>query len=76
MGLWLDGPAGIFCDNKLVVNNASVPTSILNKRHNAIFYHRVRDSQAAGNIRVGWVPGERNLAEFLKQTTTDGNDRH
>ena len=56
-GVRLDIPDSIFCDNKLVVTNTSVPTSMLNKRHNAICYHRVRGSQVVGNIPVGWVPG-------------------
>ena len=36
LGVRLDGPAGIFCDNMLVVTNSSVPTSMLNKRHISI----------------------------------------
>ena len=35
-GVQLDGSASIFCDNKSVVINSSVPISMLNKRHNAI----------------------------------------
>ena len=35
-GVWLDGPASIFFDNKSVVTNYSVPISMLKKRHNAI----------------------------------------
>ena len=38
----LYGPANIFCDNKSIVTNVSVPTSMLNKCHNANFIHRVR----------------------------------
>ena len=30
----------------------------------------------AGNIRVGWVSGERNPADLLKKTTMAGNARH
>ena len=47
-GVHMDGPASIFCDKNLVVAKASVSTSMFNKLHNAIFYHQVRDSQAAG----------------------------
>ncbi len=68
--------ASIFCDNKSVVTNASVPTSVLNKRHNAICYHCVREAQAAGKARVGWIPGERNLADLLTKTTLAKNVRH
>ena len=36
----------------------------------------MRESQAAGNICVGCIPGERNLADLLKKTTMDGNASH
>ena len=59
-GVWIDFPYIIFCDNKLVVANASVSDSLLNERHNAICYHILRKSQVVGNIYLGWIPGERN----------------
>ena len=75
-GIPLVGPADVFCDNKSVVTNSSVPASVLNKRHNAICYHRVREAQAAGTIRVGWIKGEFNLADLFTKTTINGNDRN
>ena len=59
-----------------VVNNLSIPTSVFNNRHNAICYHRVRETQAAGIIRVGCIPGEFNLEDFFTDTTMPGNTRH
>ena len=52
-GVPVEGPTDVLCDNQSVVTNSSVPTSVLNKRHNAICYHRVREAQAAGIIQVG-----------------------
>jgi ribosomal protein L31E len=75
-GVPIDGSANMYCDNKSVVTNASIPTSVLNKRHNAICYHKVRESQAAGTIRVGWIPGEQNLADLFTKTTMPGNVRN
>ena len=72
-GVPIDGAAEIFCDNKSVVTNSSVPTSVLNKRHNAICYHSVREAQAAGILRVGWIPGEYNLADLFTKTSMAGN---
>ena len=72
----VEGPAEVFCDNMSVVNNSSIPTSALNKMHNAICYHRVRASQAAGILRVGWIPGEFNLEELLTKTTIPVNTSH
>ena len=51
-GVPLDGPTEVLCDNRSVVTNSSVPASTLNKRHNAICYHRVREAQACGMIKV------------------------
>jgi len=68
-GIPIDGPCDVYCDNQSVVTNSSVPTSVLNKRHNAICYHRVREAQAAGTIRVGWIEGKNNLADLFTKTT-------
>ena len=68
-GVPIDGPCDIYCDNRSVVTNSSVPTSVLNKRHNAICYHRVREAQAAGTIRVGWIEGKSNVADLFTKTT-------
>ena len=75
-GVPLEGPANIFCDNKSMVTNVSVPTSMLNNQHNTICYHHMRELQTAGNIRVGWIPGDINLGYLLMKTTMAGNVRH
>ena len=59
-----------------VVNNLSIPTSALNKRHIARCYHRLRENQAAGILQVGWIPGEFNLEDFFTKTTMHGDTRH
>ena len=59
-----------------VVNNLSIPTPVLNKRNNDIYYHRVRESQAAGIFRFGWSPGRVNLADLFTKTAMPGNTRH
>ena len=69
MGITPDGPTDVLCDNRSVVTNSSVPTSVFNKRHNAISYHRVRDAQAAGIIRVGWIEGTKNIVDLFTKTT-------
>ena len=47
-GIPIDGPANVFCDNRGVVKNVSIPESTLMKKHNAINYHTVREAVAAG----------------------------
>ena len=75
-GIPVEGPAEVFCDNMSVVNNSIIPTSALKKRHNSIFYHRFRKDQAAGILRVGWIPGEFNLVDLFTKTIMHGNTRH
>jgi hypothetical protein len=64
-GVPIDGPTNVFCDNRGVVRNASIPESTLMKKHNAINYHAVREAAAAGILRVGKEDGETNLADLL-----------
>ena len=75
-GIPIMGPVTVLCDNKSVVTNASVSASVLNKRHNAICYHRVREAQAYQMIRVGWIPGEFNKSDLLTKTTMPGNKKN
>jgi len=74
-GVPVQGSSDILCDNQSVVTNSSVPTSVLNKRHNAICYHRVREAQAAGVIRVGWIEGEKNVADLFTKTTLSNESK-
>jgi hypothetical protein len=64
-GVPIDGPANVFCDNRGVVLNASIPNSTLQKKHNAINYHVVREAAAANILRVGKEDGETNISDLL-----------
>jgi hypothetical protein len=68
MGIPLDGPTSIFCDNESVFKNATRPESVLQKKHNSIAYHRTREAQAAGTVRIAWESGETNLADLLTKS--------
>ena len=59
-----------------VVNNSSISKSALNKRRHSIFYHRVREAQAAGIIRFRWISGEFNLEDLFTKTIMPGNKIH
>ena len=65
MGIPLDGETNVFCDNESVFKNSTQPESVLKKKHNAIAYHRTREAQAAGLVRIAWEEGETNLADIL-----------
>jgi len=66
-GVPVDGPVNVFCDNRGVVKNASIPESALMKKHNSINYHSVREAAAAGILRVGKEDGQTNLADLLTE---------
>jgi hypothetical protein len=65
MGIPMSGPTSVFCDNESVVKNSTAPESTLKKRHNAIAYHRAREAQAAGIIRVAWESGDTQIGDLL-----------
>jgi hypothetical protein len=48
LGITIDGPTNLFGDNQSVVVSATQALSTLKKKHNAIAFHRVRESLAAG----------------------------
>ena len=65
MGVEVDGPTNVFCDNEAVVKNTTRPESTLKKKHNAIAYHRAREAQAAGIVRIAKEDGDTNLADLF-----------
>ena len=65
MGVPIDGPTNVFCDNESVVKNVSNPDSPLKKKANAIAYHKAREAIASKIIRIAKEDGETNLADLL-----------
>ena len=58
IGVPIDGPTNVLCDNNGVVKNTSIPTSTLAKKHNAINITLYVSSL----IRVGKEQSESNKA--------------
>ena len=75
-GVPIEGPTNVFCDNRSVVTNSTISTSVLNCKHNAICYHRVRKAQAAQTVQVGWIAKEYNKADLATKTTISTKRRH
>ena len=67
-GCPLDGPSWMFGDNKSVVTQSTIPHSTLNKRWNALSYHRVRAAVAAGVVRFEFLPGTENPSDCLTKS--------
>jgi hypothetical protein len=65
MGIPLDGPTSLFCDNESVVKNLMAPESTLKKRHTAICYHRVHEACAAEFVRIAHEDGDTNISDLL-----------
>ena len=65
MGIPIDGKSWLFGDNQSVITSSTVPKSTLNKRHNALSYHRVRECIAMGIINLIHVDGKNNPSDVL-----------
>ena len=65
MGIPIDGPSWMFGDNQSVITSSTIPESTLNKRHNALSYHLVRECVAAKIINFMHVSGKVNPSDLL-----------
>ncbi len=65
LGIPLDSPANVVTDNLAVVQNSTIPSSTIKKKHSAICYHRVREAIAACIVRVAHIPSTENLADIF-----------
>jgi hypothetical protein len=65
MGIPLDGPAWMFGDNQSVITSSTIPHSNLNKRHNALSYHRVREAISAKVLYFIHVDGKVNPSDIM-----------
>jgi hypothetical protein len=64
-GVPVDGPGDVYCDNQSVVDSSSIPERTLQKKHNAVCFHKVPGSAASGAIRVAKIDGKKNLADLF-----------
>ena len=68
---YLGAPIGaksfLFGDNRSVVTSATLPHSILTKRHNILVFHRVREAIAAKLMAFYWIQSAYNLSDMLSK---------
>ena len=70
---YLGAPIGaksfLFGDNRSVVTSATLPHSILTKRHNilGVVFHRVREAIAAKIMAFYWIQSAYNLSDMLSK---------
>ena len=67
LGVPIEEVTFLFGDNQVVVTSSSIPTSVLNKRHNALSFHRVREAIAAGFLKVIKIDGAANPADIVSK---------
>ena len=65
MGVPMDVPDDVFCDNQSVLLIDQKPETRISKKHNAIDYHRIREAAAGKWIHIAFKSGASNLADFL-----------
>ena len=54
-------------DNKSVVTSSTIPQFILNRRHNMLSYHRVREAIAAKILEFHWCSSDQNRSDILNK---------
>jgi hypothetical protein len=64
-GIPIEGAANILVDIDSVVKSSTIPTSTLQKKHNSICYHFMREAVAAKCIRIAYSPTDQNLADMM-----------
>ena len=47
LGVLIDGPTDIFCDNEAVFKSSSTPESVLRKNYHSVAYHKCREAVAS-----------------------------
>ena len=67
LGVEVKGKTYMFGDNESVVKSATLPHSRLNKRHNALSFHRVREFIAAKIAAFMHLPGAINPSDVLSK---------
>jgi hypothetical protein len=72
LGIGIDGPAMMFGNNKSVIINTTMPSSQLQKKHNAVAYHRVCEAIAAGIINFFHIPSVSNFTDILNKPLSGG----
>ena len=75
MGIPVDHPCYIYGDNKSVLVNSSVPTSILKKKSSSIAYHFVREGVAANEWLVSYISTHQNIADLFTKPLPGGKRR-
>jgi len=75
MGVPIEGYCNTCIDNMSVVNNTSVPESILKKKSNSIAYHYVRSKCAEDILRITYENTKTNLVDILTKVQVGATNK-
>ncbi len=67
IGVEVNGPTNMYCDNGAVTKSCSIPESTLKKKHHLIAYHRNREAVAAGTCQITKENTATNLADAFSK---------
>ena len=67
LGVPVFGPSYLFGDNESVVKSSTIPHSLLNKRHHALSYHKVREAIASEMVLFYHIPSVINPSDILSK---------
>ena len=70
IGVSLDGPTWVLCDNLAVVRAVSAPDQVLRKKHLVLVFHIACEAVANGMIQTLHVLGEHNLVDVCTKPLT------
>ena len=65
MGVKIDGPTYVYCDNMSVIHNTSNPESVLKKKSNSICYDFVRQAVGMRKCLTTHFPTAINWVDLL-----------
>ena len=65
VGVPIDGPTDMFCDNEAMYKNSSTPESVLRKKHHSIAYHTGHEAVTSGIYRISKEDTETNLTDIF-----------
>jgi hypothetical protein len=68
MGVPIDSPTLMLGDNRSVILNSTVPSSIFKKKHLSCGYHRIRECIAAGIVSFDYLDTTENIADCLTKS--------
>ena len=68
IGVNIRGPVHIYCDNRAVVDNSSIPGSALKKKNLSISFHKARECVAAGICEIYHIESQYNLSDLATKS--------